>query len=189
MTLKAHLQAIPKRKKIEIWFQDECRIGQKNGQARIWARKGTRPRLPADQRYESAYLFGAICPARGAGAAIVMPHADTEAMQRHLDEISSSVARGAHAVLLLDRAGWHTTGNLVIPRNISLIFLPSRSPELNPTENIWQYMRQNWLSNRVFETYEAIVDAACEAWNRLVATPDIIHSIAMRDWAHTGHSG
>jgi hypothetical protein len=173
---------------VEIWFQDECRIGQKNGRARIWARKGTRPSLPADQRYESADLFGAICPARGAGAALVMPHADTEAMQHHLDEISRNVGRGAHAILLLDRAGWHTTGNLAVPRNITLIFLPSRSPELNPTENIWQYMRQNWLSNRVFETYEAVVDAACQAWNRLVVRPEIIRSIGIREWAHVGQS-
>jgi len=139
-TLAAHLSGIPKRKRIEIWFQDEARIGQKNGQARLWARKGSRPRVPADQRYASAYLFGAICPARGTGAALALPLANTEAMQLHLDEISTQVARGAHAVLLLDRAGWHTTGKLNVPRNISLIFLPSRSPELNPVENIWQYM-------------------------------------------------
>ena len=85
------------------------RIGQTNGRVRQWARRGSRPRQPADRRYESAYLFGAICPARGTGAALTMPYADTEAMQLHLEEISRAVARGAHAVLLLDRAGWHTT--------------------------------------------------------------------------------
>ena len=90
---------------------------------------GTRPFQPADQRYESAYLFGAICPARGVGAGLALPFADTDAMQLHLDEISLHVARDAHAVLLLDRAGWHTTGNLVWPRNITPILLPSRSPE------------------------------------------------------------
>ena len=151
---------------IEIWFQDEARIGQKNGLVRQWARRGTRPRQPADQRYESAYLFGAICPARGVGAALALPYADTEAMQLHLDEISRHVAKGAHAVLLLDRAGWHTTAKLDVPKNITLIFLPSRAPELNPVENIWQYLRANWLSNRVFETYDAIIDAACEAWRQ-----------------------
>ena len=164
------------------------RLGQKNGLVRQWARKGSRPRQPADQRYENAYLFGAVCPVRGVGAALAMPCADTEAMQAHLDEISRTVRRRAHAVLLLDRAGWHTTGALVVPGNISLVFLPPRSPELNPVENIWQYLRANWLSNRVYETYDAIVDAACEAWNRLVKQPDTITSIAMRDWAHTGHS-
>src|SRR3954464_7710011 len=112
--------------------KDEARIGQKNGIVRQWARRGTRPRQPADQRYESAYLFGAICPARGVGAALAMPFAETEAMQDHLDEIGRTVARGAHAVLLLDRAGWHTTGRLSVPANMTLILLPSRSPELNP---------------------------------------------------------
>ena len=153
---------------------------------RQWARRGSRPRQPADQRYESAYLFGAICPARGTGAALAMPYADTEAMQFHLDEISRTVARRAHAVLLLDRAGWHTTGNLVVPKNMTLVFLPSRAPELNPVENVWQYLRQNWLSNRVFDTYEHIVDAACDAWQKLLAQPQTITSIGMRDWAQAG---
>jgi len=153
---------------------------------RQWARRGSRPRQPADQRYESAYLFGAICPARATGAALAMPYADREAMQLHLDEVSRVVRRGAHAVLLLDRAGWHTTARLAVPKNITLIFLPSRAPELNPVENIWQYLRQNWLSNRVFESHGAIVEAACEAWRNLLANPSTITSIGYREWAHTG---
>ena len=92
-------------------------------------RRGTPPRQPADQRYD-AYLFGAICPARGVGAALALPYADTDMMQLHLDEISRNVAEGAHAVLLLDRAGWHTTAKLEVPHNITPIFLPSRAPEL-----------------------------------------------------------
>ena len=171
-----------------MWFQDEARIGQKNGLVRQWARRGTRPRQPADQRYQSAYLFGAICPARGVGAALAMPFANTQAMQAHLDEIGRTVARGAHAVLLLDRAGWHTTEKLTIPNNLTMILLPSRSPELNPVENIWQFLRANWLSNRVFQTYDDIIAAACEAWNKLTALPETITSIGMRDWAHIGHS-
>ena len=185
-TLSAHLDGLPATTPIEIWFQDEARIGQKNGQVRQWAKRGTRPRQPADQRYDNAYLFGAICPARGVGAALALPYADTEAMQLHLDEISRHVAEGAHAVLLLDRAGWHTTGNLDMPENITPIFLPSRAPELNPVENVWQYLRSNWLSNRVFDTYDAIVDAACEAWMNLMKTPSTITSIGMRSWAHVG---
>ena len=103
---------IAKSKPVEVWFQslpraegrDEMRLGQKNGLVRQWARRGSRPRRPADQRYESATLFGAIYPARGTDAALAMPHADTEAMQRHLDEIARTVKRRSHAVLLLDRA-------------------------------------------------------------------------------------
>ena len=117
-----------------------------------------------------------------------MPYADTEAMKLHLNEISHTVARGAHAVLLLDRAGWHTTGNLDVPKNMTLIFLPSRAPELNPVENVWQYLRSNWLSNRMFESYEAIIEAACDAWRNLLAQPDTITSIGLREWAHIGQS-
>jgi transposase len=176
------------KKPIEIWFQDEARIGQKNGLVRQWAKRGTRPRQPADQRYENAYLFGAICPARGTGAALALPFANTEAMQLHLDEISRNVAKGAHAVLLADRAGWHTTAALVVPKNITLILLPSRAPELNPVENIWQYLRQNWLSNRVFDSYEEIIEAACDAWRKLIAQPETIMSISWREWALIGQT-
>ena len=173
---------------LEPSCKDEARIGQKNGLVRHWARRGTRPTQPADQRYESAYLFGAICPARGVGAALALPFADTDAMQHHLDEISRHVARRAHAVLLLDRAGWHTTAKLNVPKNITLIFLPSRAPELNPVEYVWQYLRQNWLSNRVFEGYDAVIDAACDAWQKLLTQPDTIKSIGTRKWAHAGQS-
>lgn len=162
------------------------RLGQKNSRVRQWARKGTRPRQPADLRYQNAYLFGAICPARGTGAAIMMPTADTEAMQAHLNEISKAVAPGAHAVILMDQAGWHTTGALTLPENLSLLFLPPKSPELNPVENIWQYLRQTWLPNRVFDTYDAILHAGCQAWNNLIALPDVITSIGTRDWAKVG---
>jgi transposase len=116
----------------------------------------------------------------------MLPRANTGAMQMHLNEISRNVAARAHAVVLMDRAGWHMTDKLKPPKNLSIILLPSRSPELNPVENIWQYLRQNWLSNRVFENYDAILDAGCDAWNRLVAKPQTIRSIAMRDWAHAG---
>jgi transposase len=107
-------------------------------------------------------------------------------MQLHLNEIARSVAKGAHAVLLLDRAGWHTIGRLAVPKNLTLIFLPSRAPELNPVENVWQYLRANWLSNRVFETYDEIIDAACDAWRKLIAQPATIASIGTREWVSTG---
>jgi hypothetical protein len=128
----------------------------------------------------------AICPARGVGAALALPYADADMKELHLDEISRNVTDGAHAVLLLDRAGWHTTSKLDVPGNITPIFLPSRAPELNPVENVWQYLRQNWLSNTVFENYDAIIDAACAAWRKLIAQPETITSIGMRNWAHVG---
>ena len=100
--------------------------------------------------------------------------------------ISRWVSRDAFAVMMLDGAGWHQTGDrLVVPENIGLLRLPPYSPELNPVENIWEFLRHNDFSNRVYETYEAIVDACCIAWNKLIAAPERIRSIAERDYAKT----
>jgi transposase len=105
-------------------------------------------------------------------------------MTLHLAEISHAVAPGAHAVVLLDQAGWHLSKRLVIPANITLMPLPAKAPELNPVENVWQFLRDNWLSNRVFPSYEAILDHSCAAWNKLIDQPWRIMSIGLRDWAH-----
>ena len=105
-------------------------------------------------------------------------------MQWHIDEISSQVMPGAHALVILDQAGWHTTPKLTIPDNMNLLPLPPRAPELNPVENIWQFMRDNWLSNRVFKSYDDIVNLSSEAWNKLIDQPWKIMSIGLRDWAH-----
>jgi hypothetical protein len=170
-----------------------ARVGQKNLITRRWARRGTRPRAPHDQRTKWAYIFGAICPKLGKAAALVMPFADTEAMQAHLAEVSAAVDPGAHAVLVLDQAGWHVSGtsppglsSRTTSRScrITLLPLPPRSPELNPVENVWQFMRQNWLSNRVFNSYDDIVAHCCEAWNKLFDQPWRVMSLGLREWAH-----
>ncbi|MGA9042325.1 MAG: IS630 family transposase [Terriglobales bacterium] len=171
-------------KPLELWFQDEARIGQKNKITRRWAERGTRPFALKDQRTASAYIFGAICPTLGKAAGLVLPFCNTEAMELHLQEIALAVEPGAHAVLFVDQAGWHVTAKLEVPENMTLVPLPAKSPELNPVENIWQYMRDNWLSNRIFSSYEDIVDHCCFNWNKLVDRPWLIMAIGIRDWAH-----
>jgi len=170
--------------KIEVWFQDEARIGQKNKLTRRWAKRGTRPRVPNDQRTASTYLFGAICPKGGKAAGLVLPFCNSMTMGLHLAEISQAVAQDAHALLLMDQAGWHSSAKLEVPDNITIVLLPPRSPELNPVENVWQFVRDNCLLNRVFTSYDDIVEHCCEAWNKLVDRPWTIMSIGMRDWAH-----
>ena len=172
-----------REKPLEVWFQDEARVGQQGTLTRVWAKRGTRPRAPRDTRHQWAYIFGAVCPARGAAAGLVMPFADTPAMNAHLVEIARTVAPGAHAVLVLDGAGWHGGYDLAVPDNLSLLMLPPYSPELNPVENVWQFLRANWRAISVFDDYDAIVDACCSAWNRFAEQPEIVKSITSREWA------
>ena len=113
-----------------------------------------------------------------------MPWCDIPAMELHLAEVGKAVDPGAHAVVIVDQAGWHMSPKLAIPDNITLMPLPPRAPELNPVENIWQFMRDNWLSNRIFKSYDDIVALCCEAWNKLIERPWKIMSIGMRRWAH-----
>jgi hypothetical protein len=133
---------------------------------------------------KAAYLFGATCPARGIGAALALPFADTEAICNSISRKSPATSPRAPTPSCRSTAPDGATAKLDVPRNITPIFLPSRAPERNPQENIWQFMRGNWLSNLVFETYDDIIGAACDAWRKLIAQPETITSIGMREWAH-----
>jgi hypothetical protein len=162
--VKEALPASAAGKGIEIWFQDEARVGQKGSLEYIWAPIGSRPRAVRDNRHDSVYLFGALCAYRAVGAAIIMP--------------------AAHAVLVCDGAGWHQRGgNLAVPDNITMLSLPSYSPELNFMENVWDYLRGNELSHLVWDSYEAMVAACAKAWRFLIDDPDRIRSITHRHWA------
>src|SRR5437762_2215931 len=151
--------AQPHGVRVEVWFQDEARIGQKNSLTRVWGQTGSRPAAPKDLGFASAYLFGAVCPSEGKAAALIMPICNTVAMNHHLREISSHVAEDAHAVVILDRAGWHRSQGLVVPGNITLLELPPYSPELNPVDRNWHYMRSHWLAKSLFPRLADIMDA------------------------------
>jgi transposase len=168
---------------LEIWFQDEARVGQQGTLSRLWAPIGSRPAVARDNRRASTYIYGAICPCRRVGAAIVIGTANTEAMNEHLKEISAQVAPGAHAVLVCDGAGWHAKSKgIVVPFNVTLVTLPAYSPELNPMENVWEYLRDNRFGAQVWKSYKAVVDACCNAWNWFVSDAPRIASIGTREW-------
>ena len=161
-----------------------ARVGQQGTITRVWARRGPRPRAPRDRRHTWAWLFGAACPARGVGAALVLPEVNAEATGLHLAEIGRRVASGAHAIVLCDGAGWHQQGGrLVVPDNLTLLPLPPYAPELNAMENVWEYLRGNRLSHKVWDAYDAILDACCDAWNSLAEEPQRLTSITNRSWA------
>ncbi len=126
---------------------------------------------------------------QGKGAPLSLPRCTSEAMALHLEEIARAVAPGAHAVVLLDQAGWHTSAKLPVPGNITLLPLPPKSPELNPVESIWRYMRGNRLPNRIFASSQDIMDHCCYAWNALLEPPWTIMSIGLRADCATGRIG
>ena len=165
-----------------MFFQDEARIGQKGRVCHIWWKRGERAPGLCDKRFIFAYLFAVVEPGSDHAFALVLPDANTEAMQRFLDDFAATIAADDHVVIVLDQAGWHGSGNLRVPANITLIALPPYSPEPNPVERVWLYLKERFLSHRLHADYEAIVDAACGAWNRLIAETGRIASLCSYPW-------
>lgn len=128
-----------------------------------------------DQRYTWAHLFAAVRPSTGQGFALVLPEVSTAAMQVFLDGFAATLDADEHAVMLLDQAGWHGSGALTVPGNVTLVPLPPYAPQLNPVERVWLYLRERHFSHRLLAGYDAIVDACCAAWNQL--TPERLHSL------------
>lgn len=168
---------------VDIWFQDEARVGQQGSRTRVWAPKGTRPRVVKQQQFLCQYIFGAVCSSQKSCAAIVVPCANHQALEKRLEEISFHIPSGRHAVVVMDRAGWHTKSSLKVPPNISILYLPPYSPELNPQENVWQHLKDTYLANRVFASSKQIVDSCCKAWEAFAASPGLIASISQRSWS------
>ena len=144
-----------------MWFQDEARVGQQGMVARIWGRRGTRLRAPRDTPYKWSYIFGAACRARGTAAGLILPHADAEVMSLHLQKVAKTVVTGAHALVIMDGAGWHQAKALKVAENITLLKLPAYAPQLNPMENVWAYLRANKLAITLLDSHDDILDK-CE---------------------------
>jgi transposase len=172
----------PGAARVEPWFEDEARVGQKGRVTHVWYQKGVRPRGAREQRYASAHLFGAICPERGAGVALVLPEVSTGAINLFWGELARAVPGGTHAALALDRAGWHVSADLVVPANLTLVHLPAYSPGLNPVEKVWQHLRDRHLSHRLLAGCEAVLDAARQAWNAVRSEPGRLRSLTRFPW-------
>ena len=130
-----------------------------------------------DQRHASAWLYAAVRPGADEAFALVLTEVGASAMQAFLDGFAETLPERVHAALLLDGAGWHIAADITVPSNISLIFLPPYAPQLNPVERIWLYLRERFLSLRLFADLDAIVEGCCGAWNRLVAEQGRIASL------------
>ena len=191
-------------------FPANPRAGQHGTLTGIRARRGTRPRARCHTRYQWSCIFGAVCPGRTTAAGLVLPFANTGALNPHLTGIASTVAEGAHAVLrrendppdhflillILDGAAWHGSAALTVPGNISLLHLPRCSPELNrelnPVENVWACLRANRLAITAFDSYDSyddIVTAGCPAGNFFANNTKVIASLTARSCAEVSQQG
>lgn len=168
--------------RVDVWFQDEARFGQQNTTTRLWATKGSRPRAVKQQQFEYAYLFGAVCPSTGETQAIIAPYSNSEIMREHLLLISQCTPPDRYALVIMDGASWHQDYLGDQFDNLSIMKLPPYSPELNPIEQVWQWMRQNEIANRCFDGYEDIVDACSNAWNRFREDKNRVTKLCNRDW-------
>lgn len=171
---------------VDIWFQDEGRFGQQNTTTRIWAKTGTRPRVVQQQQFEYAYMFGAVCPATGDTEAIIAPFVSKEMMIQHLKQISEKTPIGRYAVVIMDGAGWHTDDIASEFDNLAIIKLPPYSPELNPIEQVWQWLRQRHLANRCFKNYDDIMEQCTKAWLNFIKDKETVMKLCTRDWAVVG---
>lgn len=126
------------------------------------------------------YLFGAVNPITGESSALLAPTVNTEYMNHHLRFLSEQAGPEVQVILVLDRAGWHVAKALEVPANVTLLYLPPYSPELNPVERLWAYLRSHYLSNRVYQDYDDLLYASGQAWNQL--TPEQLRSICRTEW-------
>jgi transposase len=154
---------------------DEARFGQQGTLTRVWAKKGTRPTAVKQTRYEWVYLYAAVEPTSGASVARQAPNINTGTMNVFLKMLSEDLEEHDHAVLILDQAGWHKAKKRIVPDNLTILYLPPYSPELNPVERVWAYLRSHYLANRAYDGYDHLLHATAHAWQQL--TPKTLHSL------------
>ena len=160
-----------------MWFQDEARFGQQGTLTRQWAPKGTRPSAWRQTQYDYLYVFGAACPQTGQTVGLLAPYLNTDTVNAFFREFEKETDPNVHVVMIWDRAGFHTSHKVTVPKNVTLIELPAYSPQLNPVEKLWQYLRQHYWSNRVYQGYDHLRQAANQAWKKVCLNPAKIKTV------------
>lgn len=176
------IQYTNKHKRLRLYFQDEARIGQKGRVCHIWWKRGERPPGLQDQRYANAYIYAAVEPGTDNAFALILAEANGVGMQAFLDAFARTIADDEHVALVLDGAGWHSGKTLRVPTSITLVPLPPYSPELNPVERVWLYLKERFLSMRLLNDYKEIVTAASKAWKRLCRETGRLTSLTSYPW-------
>lgn len=173
-------------KVVKVRFMDEARFGQKGTMTKMWAPTGSRPAVIRQTKYEWAYLYAAVDPESGESSALLARHVNTETMNAFLRIVSDELAPNEHVVMIMDRAGWHVSGGLAVPENITILLLPPYSPELNPVERLWLYLKSHFLSNRVFADYDHLLQVGGDAYRAVEPQRQLLTSICAAPWLRPG---
>ena len=169
-----------------MWFEDEARFGQQGTLTHVWAQRGSRPTAPKQVGYANVQVLTALCPQTGRAEGLIAERLDGGIVQLFLEQLGAAIPPGVHALLVWDGAGWHTAGALRPPGNITLLQLPAYSPELNPVERLWRYLRERHWSNRVYAGIRELEEAAVAGWRAVCLSPELVQSVCRCDYAQHG---
>ncbi len=164
-------------KQLRIYFQDESRFGQQGTTTNVWARKGSRPTAVRQTEYEYLWVLGTVCPETGHAEGLLSPQLNTKIVNAFLAQFAQTIPADEHAVMLWDGAGFHASKQLCVPDNVTIVTLPAYSPELNPIENLWHYLKSHYWSNRAYKDYEALEQAALDAWRKAVLDQKLMKTV------------
>jgi len=184
--LPARLQALRDQhagKRLRVYFQDEARFGQQGTTTNLWAKRGSRPTAVRQTEYKYLWVLGAVCPETGQAEGLLSPQLNTKIVNIFLEQFSQTLAPDEQAVLIWDGAGFHVSSKLQTPANVTILQLPAYSPELNPIENLWHYLKSHYWSNRSYADYDELERAAVRAWQAAVLNPELMKTVCAAPYA------
>jgi transposase len=164
-------------KRLRVYFQDESRFGQQGTTTSVWAQQGSRPTAVRQTEYEYLWVLGAVCPETGHAEGLLSPQLNTKIVNEFLAQFAQTIPADEHAVMLWDGAGFHASKQLRVPDNVTVVTLPAYSPELNPIENLWHYLKSHYWSNRAYADYDALEEAAVVAWRKAALDADLMKTV------------
>jgi transposase len=175
-------------KRLRIYFQDESRFGQQGTTTNVWAQRGSRPTAVRQTEYEYLWVLGAACPETGHAEGLLSPQLNTKIVNEFLTQFARTIPADEHAVMLWDGAGFHAGKQLRVPDNVTVITLPAYSPELNPIENLWHYLKSHCWSNRAYDDYDALEQAAVDAWRKVALDADLVKTVCAAPYLESATS-
>lgn len=164
-------------KRLRLFYQDEARFGQQGTTTNVWAKTGSRPTAVRQTAYQYLWVLAAVCPETGAAEGLLAPRLNTRYVNEFLRQFSQRIPADEQVVMLWDGAGFHRSGELAMPANITPIQLPAYSPELNPIENLWHYLKSHHWSNRAYRDADELEEAAIHAWNHSVENRELMKTV------------